>query len=115
MRYPRLRFGSGVEVDGVRLGGREEEGRVRAGGCGIPSMVRYGFAELDALRLGCELRWDFGGPESPTRGRWACRGPVVETVHGELGGGLEDGRFGAFGVDVAGRGRVDEGGIEETV
>ena len=52
---------------------------------------------------------------SPGRCGGAGTGPVVEAVDGELGGGGEDGSVGAWGVDVAGCGGVDEGSVEETL
>ena len=88
VRYSRPGARGGAEVEGVRFGGGEEEGRVRAGSCGIPGVVRYRFAELDVLRLRCELRWNFGRRKSPFWRRRTGGGPVVEAVHGQFGGGF---------------------------
>ena len=60
MRYASPRLGCGGEVDGVRLVGREEKGRVRARRRGVPGVVWDGLAELDVLTGSgrCEFCWD---------------------------------------------------------
>ena len=92
---------------------------MRAGRRGVPGVVWDGLAELDVLMGSgrCEFCWDLcqGMVPGPGGCAGAGGGPVVEAVDGELGGGGEDGRVGALGVDVAGCGGVDDGGVEETL
>ena len=42
----------GAEIEGVRCGGGEEEGRVGDGGRGVPGVVRDGVPELNVLVVG---------------------------------------------------------------